>query len=659
MAGRSMSVPAIAVLVLAAALALLPGAAKAGGLDNAACLECHDSSKAKIDVPAKDGKRPLGAVNHAKFQASLHAKLPCVDCHQDITDAQAQHKKIEGAKKADCAQCHLDLWDKAKEEKAGPRKDRLGVVEQNIEAYIRSFHARPSKGDKSRVNATCHECHDTHEFNVPRRNTETYARWRLSIPELCAAACHEEQLDDYKASVHGKAALGERRLDAAVCTDCHNTHNILSFSGDPFKLAITDNCGDCHKKELKSYLTTYHGQVRNLGYTYTAKCYNCHGSHKILTTDNPKSMVFPDNRLKTCQECHSDKKPGMHEATAGFASFGAHANAQDFAKYPQVWLASKFMVGLLLFVFAFFWSHSGLWYWREWQDRRAGKTVTHVNTAAFSTGPRLHVKRFAAGWRIAHLLFALSTMTLVLSGTSAMFAETEWASFVAKMAGGPKILGYIHRVAAFIFVALFVGHLVYIVHHLFRLKNFRWFGPDSLLPNWKDLEDCIGMFNWFLGRGPKPKFDRWAYFEKFDYWAVFWGVNVIGWSGLMLAFPHVTAAYLPGWVFNVATLVHGEEAFLAAVFLFTVHFFNNHFRPDKLPPPDVVMFTGTQTLEEFRRDHPAQYERLIANGELEQYLVEAPSPEFHASSVLLGLTLITIGLILLVLVGIGFFASLG
>jgi len=134
-------------------------------------------------------------------------------------------------------------------------------------------------------------------------------------------------------------------------------------------------------------------------------------------------------------------------------------------------------------------------------------------------------------------------------------------------------------------------------------------------------------------------------------------VNVIGFSGLMLAFPNVTASLLPGWVFNVATLVHGEEAFLAAVFLFTVHFFNNHFRPDKLPPPDIVMFTGTQSLEEFRRDHPAHYNRLVEEGRLEAFLVDAPSGSFITASRVLGLVLIGFGLILLVLVSIGFFST--
>jgi hypothetical protein len=123
----------------------------------------------------------------------------------------------------------------------------------------------------------------------------------------------------------------------------------------------------------------------------------------------------------------------------------------------------------------------------------------------------------------------------------------------------------------------------------------------------------------------------------------------------MLALPTEVASVLPGWTLNVAALVHGEEAFLAAVFLFTVHFFNNHFRADKLPPPDVVMFTGSVALEEFRREHPLQYRRLVQSGEIGKYLVDAPSRPMTLGSRLLGLVLIAVGLALLVVVTIGFF----
>jgi hypothetical protein len=153
-------------------------------------------------------------------------------------------------------------------------------------------------------------------------------------------------------------------------------------------------------------------------------------------------------------------------------------------------------------------------------------------------------------------------------------------------------------------------------------------------------------------------FDRWTYWEKFDYWAVFWGMAIIGGSGLLLWFPGAASTVLPGWVFNVATLIHGEEAFLAAVFLFTVHFFNNHFRPDKYPPPDIVMFTGTVPLEEFKREHTLEYERLVKSGELRKHLVDAPPRQMTVGSRILGITLIVFGLILLVLVITGFVGSL-
>ena len=189
-------------------------------------------------------------------------------------------------------------------------------------------------------------------------------------------------------------------------------------------------------------------------------------------------------------------------------------------------------------------------------------------------------------------------------------------------------------------------------------RTLRWFGPDSMVVRWQDFRDILAMFKWFFGRGPRPVFDRWTYWEKFDYWAVFWGIFIIGGSGAILWFKVAVAKVLPGWVFNLALIFHGEEALLAAVFLFTVHFFNNHFRPDKFPL-DTVMFTGAMSLEEFKREHAVQYERLVATGKLESYRVPVPSPAFALGSRMLGFTLLTIGLILLLLVAIGFISHAG
>ncbi len=656
---KKLPVAVTTVLFIGAALVWQAQArAETAKLDNASCLTCHDGKKGKLEVPAKDGeKRALAAVELIKYAKSTHGEMQCIDCHKEITDAVASHKKNAAVAKPNCVTCHEALWEAVQKENLTEEKSRLGLVVQNIAAYKKSFHARADKDDPSRPKAYCEDCHNSHEFHVPPLGTAKRTAWHKEIPATCGEKCHEDQLTSYATSVHGEEMLDKGNVKAADCADCHTAHSIAGTSSDGFKLANVNACGGCHKEELKSYSDTYHGQVHRLGYTYTARCSDCHGSHDIKAVDNPKSKVAPKNRMKTCQKCHSDKKPGMRDATPGFASFGPHANSHDFEKYPQMYIATKFMVGLLIFVFAFFWAHSGLWYYREWQDRKAGKPAHHINLKGLELDHEKHFQRFPWGWRLAHLVFALITMTLVLTGTTALYASSSWAPVVAQILGGPKMVGLIHRIAAGSFIAIFLIHFVYVMQGLLRSKSFRWFGPDSFVPNWKDFADCIGMFKWFLGKGEKPRFDRWTYYEKFDYWAVFWGVNIIGWSGLMLAFPHVTATYLPGWVFNVGTLVHGEEAFLAAVFLFTVHFFNNHFRPDKLPPPDVVMFTGTQSLEEFRQDHPAYYQRLVDAGELEKYLVDAPAPQLTRGSKILGLTLIAVGLGLLVLVGVGFFGG--
>ena len=100
----------------------------------------------------------------------------------------------------------------------------------------------------------------------------------------------------------------------------------------------------------------------------------------------------------------------------------------------------------------------------------------------------------------------------------------------------------------------------------------RLFGPDSLCPNLRDIRDVVGMVRWFLFMGPKPTFERWTYWEKFDFLAVFWGMFAIGGSGLMLWFPEFFGYFLPGWMFNVATIIHSDEALLATGFIFTVHF---------------------------------------------------------------------------------------
>jgi len=249
-------------------------------------------------------------------------------------------------------------------------------------------------------------------------------------------------------------------------------------------------------------------------------------------------------------------------------------------------------------------------------------------------------------------------MVLALTGMAAFYAETAWAQFAVRALGGPKAAAIVHRVAGVTILGIFLAHLVYFIVLLApQWRTFKWFGHTSLIPSWQDLRDMIAMFKWFLGKGSRPVFGRWSYWQRFDYWAPFWGLTIVGGSGLMLWFKDLTAAVWPGWIFNIAMLAHGEEAFLAIVFLFTVHFFNDHFRPDKHPAPDISMFTGVMSLEEFAREHTLEYEELVKSGRLEQYLVDAPSAQMTLGSKILGIVLLAVGLTLLALVLLGFAGS--
>lgn len=601
------------------------------------CLRCHGRENFTREGPA--GEERNLSVRTDEFHQSVHGIQDCVNCHRDIT--KVPHRKgID--RKVGCVQCHTELWYEAQAAGEADQKARLGEVVGHIESYMNSIHARPSIEDQSRTNATCYDCHDAHY--VEPITGEIGAASRLDIPNVCGR-CHVEQREAYFTSVHGQKILAGNTT-VAVCSDCHSAHDIGKPQAAEGRLAITEQCGDCHQDSLESYRGTYHGKVTRLGYAETAKCYDCHGAHEAQRVDNPASTVHVDNRLETCRNCHEN-------ATEGYVTYQPHGTAHDFEEYPQMWIAEKFMIGLLLGTFSFFWLHSALWFYREYRDRKEGKNRPHVLTDALPEG-KTHVRRFGKWWRLAHLIGALSIMTLTVTGITVLFAGSVWAPGLMRMLGGPETAGLIHRIAAIGFMGVFFVHLLYFAVRIGRnWRHFEWFGPNSLIPNWNDLNDAIAMFRWFFGLGPRPMFDRFTYWEKFDYWAPFWGMTIIGVSGLMMWFPDITAQFLPGWVFNVAAIVHGEEAFLAAVFLFTVHFFNNHFRPDKFPQ-DITMFTGRVPLEIWKHEHRREYDRLVAEGKLDTVLVDAPSVPMRRGSKVLGATLITIGLTLLTLVLLGF-----
>jgi cytochrome b subunit of formate dehydrogenase len=267
-----------------------------------------------------------------------------------------------------------------------------------------------------------------------------------------------------------------------------------------------------------------------------------------------------------------------------------------------------------------------------------------------STAPHgPHYFRFHLYHRILHGMVIVSFIGLALTGLPLKFAYTEWGRTLSWLLGGPFTAGWLHRVFAIVTFAYFALHLGYVARLVLRGERGVFWGPGSMVPQPRDAVELWRHVRYFLGRGPRPRFGRFTYWEKFDYWAVLWGVAIIGGSGLLLWFPTFFSRVLPGWIFNVAIIVHSDEALLAVGFIFTIHFFNSNLRPEKFPM-DPVIFTGRIDEDEFRRDHPEEYERLSAEGRLESRRADAPPRWMRNFAYVVGFTGLSLGLVLVALI---------
>ncbi len=264
-----------------------------------------------------------------------------------------------------------------------------------------------------------------------------------------------------------------------------------------------------------------------------------------------------------------------------------------------------------------------------------------------------YYQRFDPVLRTLHFFVIISFLTLALTGTTIKFSGVGIFQTISKLMGGYQVTGFLHRVAAVITFGYFFTHLGYVFYLKKKKgKSYKYFlsGENSLMPNKNDFKEYVQTMKWFFGMGKRPSYGKWTYWEKFDYLAVFWGVAIIGASGLMLWFPEFfTKLGVPGIVINIATIIHSDEALLATGFIFTVHFFNTHFRPDKFPM-DKVIFTGSVPIEELKKDRPRLYKELVESGELDKYLVDPPSKEFLTAAKVFGFAALITGIVFIILI---------
>jgi cytochrome b subunit of formate dehydrogenase len=357
-----------------------------------------------------------------------------------------------------------------------------------------------------------------------------------------------------------------------------------------------------------------------------------------LSKENPLSTVHKNNLQETCGKCHAN-------VNASFVTFDPHANPENKQDSPLLYYVHAGMLGLLYGVFGLFSVHTLLWYQRTVVANMRGE-LHHFKQN--EEGP--WIIRFAWTPRIIHGLVMMSFLGLAFTGIPIRFSYVGWTQQLVSVLGGIEVFRFFHRFFAVITFGYAIAYLVHILRRIFVQKERRLlYGPGSMVPRFKDLKDVWHQIRWFLYMGQPARLDRWTYWEKFDYFAVFWGIPVIGLSGLLLWFPGFFTNFLPGYILNVAKVVHSEEAMLAVGFIFIFHFFHTHLRPESFPM-DLVIFTGSMPLERFKKERPEEYERLEQSGELDKYLTTPPSPRVRRYSYLIGTIGLATGVVLIVLI---------
>jgi cytochrome b subunit of formate dehydrogenase len=260
-----------------------------------------------------------------------------------------------------------------------------------------------------------------------------------------------------------------------------------------------------------------------------------------------------------------------------------------------------------------------------------------------------YYRRIILFHRVMHWFLMSAFIGLAGTGLPLKLSWAPWVLSLAQAMGGFSTILFLHKTFAVVLSGCFVLHILHILRATLvkREQGILW-GANSLVPQPRDLVDIAQHFRWFFGAGEKPRFDRFTYWEKFDYWAVFWGMAVIGTSGFMLWFSGFFSRFLPGWLFNYALVIHSEEAILAVLFIFTIHFFNSHIRPDKFPM-DLVIFSGRVSEEELREERPLEYERLVRQGRLDGLETDPPPLWLRNYSRIIGIVVIALGISLFVL----------
>lgn len=503
-----------------------------------------------------------------------------------------------------CLKCHLD----------NPRvRERVGPSAGFIASYEKSVHAQEvHRGNEAA--ATCSDCHGSHEMKKGSNPLSKVSRQHIA--QTCGE-CHKNIRDEFEASIHGQA-LKSGVMASATCTDCHGEHNILAAS-DPKSPVAPKNvsaqvCSPCHTSlrltekyglasdRFKSFADSYHGLANRAGAVEVANCASCHGVHDIKRSTDSTSRIHPSNLVATCGSCH----PG---AGVNFTKGKVHVIATAKDEGILYYIATAYIILIVVTIGGMF-IHNLLDFIkkskRQLMYRRGLLTRKHHE-------PRLYL-RMSLNERIQHGTLAISFMILVITGFALRYPDAWWVASIRSFSPWMfDVRSLMHRIAGVVMVLISLYHVYYVLMVPRGKQLLR-----DLLPVRQDLMDLVNAFKWYLRiSDERPRFGRFSYIEKAEYWALIWGTIVMAVTGVILWFDNTFMNLLTKLGWDIARTIHFYEAWLATLAILVWHFYFVIFNPESYPL-NLAFWKGTLTEEEMEDEHPLELEEIRAREAMEE-----------------------------------------